>query len=186
MAALNFIKPIVEETSGISRTPAMRKNTHNHVCPEGHTLPIQMPLSVHLPSLWQDARGRQLEGRKGLLGLMVSGVGCCLVLLLWVCVEAEHHGRSTQGSKGPSDWEESIRRVWGSISALEPTWNANFLPIGPTLRKVTLCVWVFCWHVSLCNMCMPDAQRGQKRTLDPLELALQMVISHFVSAGKWT
>ena len=35
----------------------------------------------------------------------------------------------------------------------------------------------------LCITCMPDACRGQSRAMDPLELGLQTVKSHFVGAG---
>jgi hypothetical protein len=37
-----------------------------------------------------------------------------------------------------------------------------------------VCVWA----------CVPGAQSGQKRELDPLELELQMVVSCFVGAGN--
>jgi hypothetical protein len=36
------------------------------------------------------------------------------------------------------------------------------------------------------TMHMPDAHRVQKRALDPLELKLQMVVSHNVGAGNQT
>lgn len=37
-------------------------------------------------------------------------------------------------------------------------------------------------HVCICTTCMPDAQRDQKRAPEPLQLGLQMVVSHYVSA----
>lgn len=37
---------------------------------------------------------------------------------------------------------------------------------------ITVCVWVFSLHVYICTMCMPGAQRGQKRAPDPLTLEL--------------
>lgn len=37
-------------------------------------------------------------------------------------------------------------------------------------------------HVSLCTTCVPVAHRYQKRTSDPLELKLQMVMSLHVGA----
>jgi hypothetical protein len=37
--------------------------------------------------------------------------------------------------------------------------------------------------VYMCTMCLPNACRGQKRESDPLELELEMVVSHHVSAG---
>lgn len=48
-----------------------------------------------------------------------------------------------------------------------------------------LCLWGFCMHVChLCNTCMPHANRGQKRGLDPLELLLQVVVNHHVGTGN--
>lgn len=35
-----------------------------------------------------------------------------------------------------------------------------------------LCVWVFCLHVYLCTMCLPDACRGHQRGLDSQGLEL--------------
>jgi hypothetical protein len=35
----------------------------------------------------------------------------------------------------------------------------------------------------LCATCVPSAQRGQKRALDSLELALQVFVGHQVGAG---
>ena len=40
--------------------------------------------------------------------------------------------------------------------------------------------------VSLCTTCMSDVCGGQKRVSDPVELALQMVMSCPVGAGKKT
>jgi hypothetical protein len=39
-----------------------------------------------------------------------------------------------------------------------------------------------CLHV--CAACVCSTYRGQKRALDPLELELQMVVSHHVCAGN--
>lgn len=36
----------------------------------------------------------------------------------------------------------------------------------------------------MCAMCVPGACRGQKRVSDPLELELQMVVSHNAGAGN--
>lgn len=33
-------------------------------------------------------------------------------------------------------------------------------------------------------MCMPGVQEGQKRTLDPLQLELHIVVSHRVGPGS--
>lgn len=43
------------------------------------------------------------------------------------------------------------------------------------LRKVyfiILGVWVFCPHICLCTMCVPDVQGDQKRASDPLGLSI--------------
>ena len=42
------------------------------------------------------------------------------------------------------------------------------------------CAWMFCLHVCLCTICIPSAQRGQKRPAGPLELEFQMVVSYCV------
>ena len=41
---------------------------------------------------------------------------------------------------------------------------------------------VCCLHVCLCTTRVPNAFRGQKRVLEPLELELQMAVSYNVSA----
>lgn len=38
----------------------------------------------------------------------------------------------------------------------------------------------------MCTVCVPDAYRGQKRVVDPLEIDLQMTVSYFVSARNQT
>lgn len=45
-----------------------------------------------------------------------------------------------------------------------------------------LCVWVFCLHVCLCTTCVPGACR--KKSLCPLRLELQKVVSHCVGPGN--
>lgn len=45
---------------------------------------------------------------------------------------------------------------------------------------------VVCLSVCLCTVLVPGAQEGQKRVSDPLELDLQKVVNHHVSAGKQT
>lgn len=48
-----------------------------------------------------------------------------------------------------------------------------------------ICVSVLtvCVYVRMC-MCMCDAYRGEKKTFDPLELKLWMIVSSHVSAGN--
>lgn len=44
-------------------------------------------------------------------------------------------------------------------------------------------VWMFCLHVYLYTMYVVGAHGGQKKTSDPLELVLQMVVSHQVAGN---
>lgn len=46
------------------------------------------------------------------------------------------------------------------------------ITILSNVKKMTLCIWVFCLYVYLCTRCMPNALRAQKRILDPLRLEL--------------
>jgi hypothetical protein len=46
-----------------------------------------------------------------------------------------------------------------------------------------LCGKVFCLHLYMYTMCIPGAQRGQKRVSEALQLKLQIVVSHHVTAG---
>ena len=46
--------------------------------------------------------------------------------------------------------------------------------------------WMFCLCVCLCASCLPSTVGDQKRMSDPLELALQMVVSSHVGAGNPT
>lgn len=45
---------------------------------------------------------------------------------------------------------------------------------------------MFCLHVCLCTMYMPDSQGGQKKVLDSLKLESQTVENHHVGARKRT
>lgn len=47
-----------------------------------------------------------------------------------------------------------------------------------------LCACVLCLHTFLCAVCLAGTQRGQKMTLEPLGLELQMVLSLQVDAGN--
>lgn len=49
-----------------------------------------------------------------------------------------------------------------------------------------MCMGAFCMHVCLCAMCVPGTYKCQKRAPDPLELELQIVVSHQVGAGDKT
>ena len=44
--------------------------------------------------------------------------------------------------------------------------------------------WMLCLHACLCATCMPGAHGGQEK--DPLELELQMLVSHHVGARNQT
>lgn len=37
---------------------------------------------------------------------------------------------------------------------------------------------MFCLHICICTMCVPDAQEGQKRTVGPPSTGAGMVIGH--------
>lgn len=67
-------------TAGISQTPAIRESTQNHVHPLAHACPLKCLQQLAFP-LRYDTKGRQLKRRKGLFWLMVSELGCCLLLL---------------------------------------------------------------------------------------------------------
>ena len=43
-----------------------------------------------------------------------------------------------------------------------------------------------CLHIFMCPACMPTTYTGQKRGLDTLELALQMVVNQYVCTGNQT
>lgn len=45
-----------------------------------------------------------------------------------------------------------------------------------------MCISV-CLHICLCVPCIPEAWKGQERTPGPLELELQMIVSHHIDAG---
>lgn len=45
-------------------------------------------------------------------------------------------------------------------------------------------LWMFYLFVCHCTMCMSGAHGGQKRTVDSLELELQMVGNHHRAAGN--
>lgn len=47
-----------------------------------------------------------------------------------------------------------------------------------------LCVRVFCPHECLCTTDVPGAHEVQKRASYPLELELQIGVSHYVGAGN--
>lgn len=68
---------------------------------------------------------------------------------------------------------------WLGLSEQRPT----FFII--TIIIIFLCV---CFHlyVYMCTMCMPDSHRGRRKTLDLLELGLQMVVKHHVDTENWT
>jgi len=49
--------------------------------------------------------------------------------------------------------------------------------------SVYLCTWVFCQYLYMSTMCVLDTCGSQKRVSDPLELELQMVVSHMWVPG---
>ena len=50
------------------------------------------------------------------------------------------------------------------------------------LKKLPLCVWVFCLSVCLCVTFIPGSKGGQQRVTEVLELELQMVVTCHVDA----
>lgn len=44
-----------------------------------------------------------------------------------------------------------------------------------------LCIGLFCFHMCLCTMCIPEVHGVQKRESGPLELELWMIVSYHVS-----
>lgn len=47
---------------------------------------------------------------------------------------------------------------------------------------ILMCLIVFLRHI-ISTKCMPGALRGQNKEVDTLELEIQKVVSHYVSAG---
>jgi hypothetical protein len=82
----------------------------------------------------------QLNKGKDWFQLIVPEVSVhgCLVPLLWVCGEVEHHGRKSmvkQSCSPHGTWETKWVKGRGQVpispSRAEPQWS-NFLPLGPT------------------------------------------------------
>lgn len=66
--------------------------------------------------------------------------------------------------------------VWKCINAIKYTlFEGNYF---------ILCILMSFLCVSVCMTCIPGACRSQKGVLGPLELKLQMVLRHCVSAGS--
>lgn len=87
----------------------------------------------------------------------------------WILAERERNKtQKTMSPRRKPECRESQDRDgpdWESFSSLFLLW-----------------VWVFCLHVCLCTICMPDAHENQKTASDSLELVLQKVVSHY---GCW-
>lgn len=49
---------------------------------------------------------------------------------------------------------------------------------------IILCIWVFCLHGYLYNMYVPCAQRGQKRSSDPVKLEICIFVNHHVGVSN--
>lgn len=72
-----------------------------------------------------------------------------------------------------------------SIQTKSYTWNFAIVISFFLFKNIFFsCVWLFCLCICLCIICVPVAFRGQKITLDPWELELQVVMSHHMGAGK--
>lgn len=94
-----------------------------------------------------------------------------------LCNEQEHVGlatacrsiRSTPGTQGKG------------LDTKEQQVSLYFIVIFFHLKNF-MGMDIFFLHICLCTICMPDAQRGQKRWLDPLELELKTDVSCHVGA----
>lgn len=76
-----------------------------------------------------------------------------------------------------------INSLWVAYTLLLPFFRVSW----SFLILILFCyfLWVIWLHVYLCIICVFSTFRGQKMSLDPLELELQTVVSHHVSAGSW-
>lgn len=45
---------------------------------------------------------------------------------------------------------------------------------------------MFCLYIYVCMICMPGTFTEQEQALDPLELQLEVVVSHYVGAWNRT
>lgn len=106
------------------------------------------------------------------------------------------------GTKQANVWASrgiAIQTITGpmSPSPIHSVQNVSFILLGSctawrsllflfkTILNFILCIWVFCLSVCLSDTCM-QCPRVRKRASDPLELALQKVVSLSVSVGNWT
>lgn len=78
----------------------------------------------------------------------------------------------------------ACKTCWCS-SRTNVTGVTNHILIGFKIIFI-FSVWVFCFHVCLCTTCMHGASWGQRTVSDPLELELQLVVSHHVDVENWT
>lgn len=54
------------------------------------------------------------------------------------------------------------------------------------LEHLFLFIWVFCFHVCMCTVCVMPGTCGQMKISYPLELELWMSVSYHVDAGNQT
>lgn len=66
-------------------------------------------------------------------------------------------------------------------------FNHLFSPhlIPPHTHLLNFIFYVYGYFPWICILCLPDANRGQKKVLDHLELELEVVVRHHAS-GIWT
>lgn len=85
----------------------------------------------------------------------------------------------------------SLFGYWGSNLGLIASF---FLPTQPSLQSPSyspppflsfILFYVYGYFPWICILCLPDANRGQKKVLDHLELELEVVMRHHES-GNWT
>lgn len=82
---------------------------------------------------------------------------------------------------------ENVHRSWyKKLVEVVYRWVSYFCK---SIFLLDICVGVFCFvftciYVWMFTSYMSDASRGQKMSLDPMELALRKVVDHHLSAGN--
>lgn len=75
------------------------------------------------------------------------------------------------------------------VLVIEPTALHRLRQVfyhSPAIGLYVLCIWLLCLLVCLCTTFVPGPCGGWERVFNPLELTLQMVVSHCVYAGTQT
>lgn len=110
-------------------------------------------------------------------------------LLVWVITWVEMAPGSTwqreaKKSRCAGAWVRSGSRSIPSLEYLFLGFYNQILCFANRYFLSFFCIWAFSSMFCLCNPWEP-CNLGQKRMSDPLELELQMVMSHYLGAGNW-